>query len=157
MKKIGSLAFLLLFAVVLAVVFPRPLPISAKEGLLASATRFDVEEGEPVIESQQANLPADSEGAAKVEAILQKYRWRPTLQAVGDSIAALWGGSAPSINPGGGMLTIHCVDEESAYLTAAENGTVLLNNRRCRIGRFGKEKGQALYQELLTALEDHLE
>lgn len=157
MKKIGFLAFLLLFAVVLAVVFPRPLPCSAKEGLLASATRFDVEEGEPVVESQQANLPANSEEALLVDAVLQKYRWRPTFETAADGIRGWFDDSGPSLNPGGGLLTVYFLDEESSSLTVTENGKVLLNNRRCRIGWFGKEKGQALYQELLTALEDHLE
>lgn len=157
MKKIGFLAVFLLFAVVLAVVFPRPLPCSAKEGLMAGVIRLGVENGEPVNESQSASLPANSEEALQVDAILQKYRWRPTFETAADSIRGWFDDSGPSLNPGGGLLTVYFLDEESSSLTLTENGTVLLNNRRCRIGWFGKEKGRALYRELLTALEDHLE
>ena len=157
MKKIGFLAFLLLFAVILAIVFPRPLPCSAKEGLMAGVIRLGVEEGEPVNESQSASLPANSEEALLVDAALQKYRWRPTFETAGDSIRGWFDDSGPSLNPGGGLLTVYFLDEESSSLTVTENGKVLLNNRRCRIGWFGKEKGQALYQELMAVLEDHLE
>ena len=156
-KKILISVTLCLAALLVWTAFPRPLPCSAKEGLMAGVIRLGVENGEPVNESQSASLPANSEEALLVDAVLQKYRWRPTFETAADSIRGWFDDSGPSLNPGGGLLTVYFLDEESSSLTVTENGKVLLNNRRCRIGWFGKEKGQALYQELLTALEDHLE
>ena len=156
-KKILIAATLCLAALLVWTVFPRPLPCSAKEGLMAGVIRLGVENGEPVNESQSTHLEKGSDGAAQIDAVLAAFRYRPTLQTAADGIRWIFGEDAPAINPGGGLLTVYFLDEESSSLTVAENGTVLLNNRRCRIGWFGKEKGQALYQELMAALEDHLE
>jgi len=137
--------FLIVLLVVLGafMLWPRDLEeaFDAEERIAVSVTLFGITNGQLDNQTEQYELPADSEKGERIEELLTEHTYHLSLSSLtgDDTIENL-------------TVAIHLSNGKGQRLTLTDTGEINLNHRIYRLDYWGKDRGTELCEAILEIL-----